>query len=159
MNWGGHYTPGSEALHSPRVLRSWPEIPAAFCAATPSITGVALLSIPHPCPHLLPDAMTRHLAVEWGPNRIRVNSLAPGPITGTEGYRRLGKATRGPWLCLGGGLLGGTETTSVTQLMGCVKRPWLLLPGGVVPPLSCPGSRGSSTSRMPSTWRALVLLC
>uniref|UniRef100_A0A8C0FDK2 Peroxisomal 2,4-dienoyl-CoA reductase [(3E)-enoyl-CoA-producing] n=1 Tax=Bubo bubo TaxID=30461 RepID=A0A8C0FDK2_BUBBB len=37
------------------------------------------------------DAMTRHLAVEWGPNNIRVNSLAPGPITGTEGYRRLGE--------------------------------------------------------------------
>uniref|UniRef100_A0A8C0GV90 Peroxisomal 2,4-dienoyl-CoA reductase [(3E)-enoyl-CoA-producing] n=1 Tax=Chelonoidis abingdonii TaxID=106734 RepID=A0A8C0GV90_CHEAB len=37
------------------------------------------------------DAMTRHLAVEWGPNNIRVNSLAPGPIAGTEGYRRLGK--------------------------------------------------------------------
>ncbi|NXX39521.1 DECR2 reductase, partial [Tricholaema leucomelas] len=36
------------------------------------------------------DAMTRHLAVEWGPNKIRVNSLAPGPIVGTEGYRRLG---------------------------------------------------------------------
>ncbi|NXA41549.1 DECR2 reductase, partial [Eudromia elegans] len=36
------------------------------------------------------DAMTRHLAVEWGPNNIRVNSLAPGPITGTEGFRRLG---------------------------------------------------------------------
>ncbi|NXA89090.1 DECR2 reductase, partial [Melanocharis versteri] len=35
------------------------------------------------------DAMTRHLAVEWGPN-IRVNSLAPGPISGTEGFRRLG---------------------------------------------------------------------
>uniref|UniRef100_A0A8B9TXT1 Peroxisomal 2,4-dienoyl-CoA reductase [(3E)-enoyl-CoA-producing] n=1 Tax=Anas platyrhynchos TaxID=8839 RepID=A0A8B9TXT1_ANAPL len=35
------------------------------------------------------DAMTRHLAVEWGPNNIRVNSLAPGPITGTEGFRRL----------------------------------------------------------------------
>ncbi|CAM5143898.1 unnamed protein product [Eretmochelys imbricata] len=38
------------------------------------------------------DAMTRHLAVEWGPNNIRVNSLAPGPIAGTEGYRRLGGA-------------------------------------------------------------------
>ena len=38
------------------------------------------------------DAMTRHLAVEWGPQNIRVNSLAPGPISGTEGIRRLGKS-------------------------------------------------------------------
>ncbi|XP_010223714.1 PREDICTED: peroxisomal 2,4-dienoyl-CoA reductase [Tinamus guttatus] len=36
------------------------------------------------------DAMTRHLAVEWGPSNIRVNSLAPGPIMGTEGFRLLG---------------------------------------------------------------------
>lgn len=35
------------------------------------------------------DAMTKHLAVEWGPNHIRVNSVAPGPIAGTEGVRRL----------------------------------------------------------------------
>uniref|UniRef100_C1FXY0 Peroxisomal 2,4-dienoyl-CoA reductase [(3E)-enoyl-CoA-producing] n=1 Tax=Dasypus novemcinctus TaxID=9361 RepID=C1FXY0_DASNO len=35
------------------------------------------------------DAMTRHLAVEWGPQNIRVNSLAPGAIGGTEGFRRL----------------------------------------------------------------------
>ncbi|XP_075035494.1 peroxisomal 2,4-dienoyl-CoA reductase [(3E)-enoyl-CoA-producing] isoform X2 [Mixophyes fleayi] len=38
------------------------------------------------------DAMTKHLAVEWGPSRVRVNSLAPGPISGTEGMRRLGGA-------------------------------------------------------------------
>ncbi|HEY2152559.1 MAG TPA: SDR family oxidoreductase, partial [Vicinamibacterales bacterium] len=35
------------------------------------------------------DSMTRTLAVEWGPHRIRVNGIAPGPIADTEGVRRL----------------------------------------------------------------------
>jgi peroxisomal 2,4-dienoyl-CoA reductase len=35
------------------------------------------------------DALTRTLAVEWGPQRIRVNAIAPGPIADTEGTRRL----------------------------------------------------------------------
>lgn len=35
------------------------------------------------------DALTRTLAVEWGPADIRVNGLAPGPVDGTEGVRRL----------------------------------------------------------------------
>jgi 2,4-dienoyl-CoA reductase [(3E)-enoyl-CoA-producing], peroxisomal len=35
------------------------------------------------------DSLTRSLAVEWGPSRIRVNGLAPGPVDGTEGVRRL----------------------------------------------------------------------
>lgn len=35
------------------------------------------------------DALTRTLAVEWGPAKIRVNGLAPGPVDGTEGVRRL----------------------------------------------------------------------
>jgi peroxisomal 2,4-dienoyl-CoA reductase len=36
------------------------------------------------------DAMTRHLASEWGSRKIRVVAIAPGPIAETEGIQRLG---------------------------------------------------------------------
>lgn len=59
------------------------------------------------------DAMTRHLAVEWGPSSVRVNGIAPGPISGTEGMRRLGK---------GFTYIGSTQS-------GCVQyRPLYKLP-------------------------------
>jgi NAD(P)-dependent dehydrogenase (short-subunit alcohol dehydrogenase family) len=35
------------------------------------------------------DMLTRTTALEWGAEGIRVNSLVPGPIAGTEGMRRL----------------------------------------------------------------------
>ena len=35
------------------------------------------------------DAMTKHLAMEWGCLDIKVNSIAPGPIDETEGITRL----------------------------------------------------------------------
>ncbi len=35
------------------------------------------------------DMITRCLALEWGPEGIRINSIVPGPIEGTEGMKRL----------------------------------------------------------------------
>lgn len=35
------------------------------------------------------DMLTRTLAIEWGAEGIRVNSIIPGPIEGTEGMKRL----------------------------------------------------------------------
>ena len=39
---------------------------------------------------LLTDALTKHIAVEWGPQNIRINCLAPGPVEGTVGLNKLG---------------------------------------------------------------------
>ncbi|HYD62181.1 MAG TPA: SDR family oxidoreductase [Noviherbaspirillum sp.] len=35
------------------------------------------------------DQLTRTLALEWGTDGIRMNSISPGPIDGTEGFRKL----------------------------------------------------------------------
>ncbi|KAL9650751.1 hypothetical protein ABK040_001804 [Willaertia magna] len=35
------------------------------------------------------DTMTKHLAVEWGLDNVRVNAIQIGPIEGTEGFDRL----------------------------------------------------------------------
>lgn len=46
------------------------------------------------------DALTRTCAIEWGTNGVRVNVVAPGGMTGTEGFSRVtsvtGTRTRSP---------------------------------------------------------------
>ena len=39
------------------------------------------------------DALTKHMAVEWGENKVRVVGVSPGPIAETEGMRKLGFIT------------------------------------------------------------------
>jgi NAD(P)-dependent dehydrogenase (short-subunit alcohol dehydrogenase family) len=41
------------------------------------------------------DQLMRNLALEWGRHGIRCNSIAPGPIEGTEGIRRLAPPDEG----------------------------------------------------------------
>jgi NAD(P)-dependent dehydrogenase (short-subunit alcohol dehydrogenase family) len=62
---GGRIVSTSMTLH----YRGWP----MMAHATAAKAGV--------------DALTRTLAVEWAPQRIRVNAIAPGPIP-TEGVKK-----------------------------------------------------------------------
>jgi peroxisomal 2,4-dienoyl-CoA reductase len=41
------------------------------------------------------DSLTRTCAVEWGPYGIRVNAIAPGTMSNTEGVRRFAEAVPG----------------------------------------------------------------
>jgi peroxisomal 2,4-dienoyl-CoA reductase len=69
---GGRIVNISMTLH----YRGWPRM----AHATAAKAGV--------------DALTRTLALEWAPHRIRVNAIAPGPIP-TEGVRKAFASTAG----------------------------------------------------------------
>ncbi|MGA3253520.1 MAG: SDR family oxidoreductase, partial [Mycobacterium sp.] len=37
------------------------------------------------------DALSRACAIEWGPDNVRVNVVAPGAMSGTEGVKRIAR--------------------------------------------------------------------
>ena len=39
---------------------------------------------------MISDGLTKHMAAEWGMDRVRVVSVAPGPIANTVGWDKLG---------------------------------------------------------------------
>ncbi|HZH29056.1 MAG TPA: SDR family oxidoreductase [Azospirillaceae bacterium] len=65
--------PGASVVNisAPQAFQAW-ALQSHVCAAKAGV-----------------DQITRTLAVEWGPDGIRVNSVVPGPIEGTEGMKRL----------------------------------------------------------------------
>lgn len=52
--------------------------------------GIPMIAQAHVCAAKAGvDMITRTLSLEWGPEGVRVNSIIPGPIEGTEGMARL----------------------------------------------------------------------
>lgn len=67
-------------------------------------------------------SLIRTLAVEWGPDSIRCNTIAPGPIGGTEGVKRLYDETGETGAQVAGlplGRLGRVEDVAQAALYLC----------------------------------------
>lgn len=82
------------------------------------------------------DMLTRVLAMEWGPEGVRVNSLVPGPIDGTEGMLRLAPneaARRAVIAATPLRRFGSIESVANVALMLC--SPWCDYITGVVLPV------------------------
>jgi NAD(P)-dependent dehydrogenase (short-subunit alcohol dehydrogenase family) len=68
------------------------------------------------------DSLMRHLAVEWGPLGIRSHSIVPGPISGTEGMKRLAE-TIGEQTWIDGIPLGRFGNAEEVAAMAVVLSP------------------------------------
>lgn len=81
------------------------------------------------------DMLTRVLAIEWGGDGIRVNSVVPGPIEGTEGMARLAPTPEAMHAIVRGVPLGRVGTKrDVANLVQFLASPWAdYISGAVIP--------------------------
>ena len=97
------------------------------------------------------DMLTRVLAIEWGNDGIRVNSVVPGPIEGTEGMARLAPSADAMQTVARGVPLGRVGTKQdVANLVMFLASPWADYISGAVIPVdggwSANGASGLSAS-------------
>jgi NAD(P)-dependent dehydrogenase (short-subunit alcohol dehydrogenase family) len=82
------------------------------------------------------DMLTRVLAIEWGGDGIRVNSVMPGPIEGTEGMARLAPTPEAVQTVVRGVPLGRLGTKQdVANLVLFLASPWATYISGAVIPV------------------------
>jgi len=101
------------------------------------------------------DMLTRVLAMEWGTDGVRVNSIVPGPIGDTEGVRRLApgpEALAAMAASIPLGRFGRTEDVALMALM--LSSPWSSFVTGAVIPVdggsSLAGGRDLSSALKPA---------
>ena len=82
------------------------------------------------------DMLTRVLAIEWGGDGIRVNSVVPGPIEGTEGMARLAPTPEAVQTIVRGVPLGRLGTKQdVANLVLFLTSPWAAYISGAIIPV------------------------
>jgi NAD(P)-dependent dehydrogenase (short-subunit alcohol dehydrogenase family) len=81
------------------------------------------------------DMLSRVLAIEWGGDGIRVNSVIPGPIESTEGMKRLAPTPHAMQSIASGVPLGRLGTPrDVANLVLFLASPWAAyITGAVIP--------------------------
>jgi NAD(P)-dependent dehydrogenase (short-subunit alcohol dehydrogenase family) len=129
--WDHLRKPGASIINL-TAFQSWAPMPlqAHVCAAKAGI-----------------DQLTRTLAMEWGASGVRINSIAPGPIAGTEGMKRLAptdSATEAVTQAVPLGRYGTTDDIAEAALWLCSDQASYVT--GVVLPVDGGLSLGGSSA-------------